>query len=467
MIDKEHLLRILLLGEGAALHTLAWKLVSEPAVEELHCAPGNAGTALLLGPAPFPHLHAAEIAQWAFAQQVDLIIVQDRPDWVDTLVGVGLAVLGAGEREARALRDRQTIRDRLRAHALPLPPGQSFREREPAERYIASRPLPLWLRPNEAAGNETVRAVERLQALQQLARMLGVYAERGVYIEEEVSGPEVALGLLSDGSQAIALGVSRPFKRRYDGETGPMTEGMGAYAPYGDAERLISACGAKPDAHESRPGGPRAVCEGVQGSVESRLMDAVGRPLVAALQAEGLLRPGFLHLQIVLGPAGPVLRDLAWGLDDLHAVVTMPRWSGAAAGTLEAAARGHLTGTAVSWNPGIAVAVAVVVDNYPEPCPGGQLLGSIHDTPAMVWHHATRLQADTAAAGVLPTWLRPPTPPQVVGLPGQVLTTGGRALFVAGYADGAYEACRQAYQGVRQLAFDRSDWRQDIAAELL
>jgi phosphoribosylamine--glycine ligase len=429
-------LRILLLGEGAALHALAWKMVSETEVVELYCAPGNAGTTLLLGPAPF-QLHATEIAQWAFAQQVDLVVVQDRPDWVETLTGVELPVLGVGEKQRQALFLHQKIRDRLRSHAVPLPSGQAFREREAAERYIASRALPLWLCPNEAAEKEVVRVAERFEAFQEFARLLGCYPENGVYIEEEVDGPEAALGLLCDGTRVLSLGVSRPYNRRYEGDTGPSTEGMGAYAPYGDVE------------------------------LEDRLMAVVGRPVVAALHAEGLLRPSFLHLRIALGSTGPVLRELAWDLDDLHAVVMLPRWAGDLARMLQAAARGQLEETAVSWKPGIAVAVAVVADNYPGPCPGGQPLGSVHDTPAMVWHHATRLRLPNEPVGILSTWLRPPTAPPAGGLPDQVVTAGGRALFVVGCADSAYESCQQAYQGVGQLAFEHSDWRQDIAAELL
>lgn len=430
-------MRILLLGQGAALHILAWKMVSETAVVEIHCAPGNAGTMLLLGPAPFAHLHATEIAQWAFAQQVDLVIVQGRPEWVETLTSVALPVLGVGKKEWQALRRNHQIREELRAHAVPLPPGQAFRTREHAERYIASRPLPLWLRPNDAAEREIIHVADRLEAFQQLARLLGLYPQDGIYIEEAVDGPEVALGLLSDGEHTISLGVSHPYDRRHEGETGPLTEGMGAYAPYGDK------------------------------SLEERLLQAVGQPVTKALQAAGVLRPSFLHLRIVLGPAGPVLRDLAWDLDDLHAAVTLPRWAGDAAGTLYTAAGGRMEEATVSWKPGIAVAAAVVVENYPRPGPSGQPLPSIYDTPAMVWHHATKLTAEREKASILPAWLRSLTPSPGLGVPSQVLTAGGRVLFVTGYADSAYEACQQVYQGAAQLAFEHSDWRQDIASELL
>ena len=431
-------MRVLLLGEGAALHALAWKMVSEPPVEEIHCAPGNAGTALLLGPAPFRSLHSSEIAQWAFARQVDLVVVQGRPDWVETLVDVALPVLGAGEKERRALGLCQEIRDHLRAHGVPLPLGQAFRERELAERYIASRTLPLRLRPNEAGEREGVLVAERLEAFQQFSRLLGLYPESGVYIEPLVGGTEVGLGLLSDGTGAVALGVSRPYNHRYEGDSGPLTEGMGAYAPYGDAE------------------------------LERQLMTAVGQPVVAALRAADALRPSFLHLRIALGPAGPVLIDLAWDLDDLHAAVTLPRWAGEAAGMLQAAARGRLDGCAVHWGPGLAVTVAVVVENYPGPCPGGLPLGTVHDTPALVWHHATALPEAVEPVGVLPAFLRPSAPvPAAGGLSGQARTAGGRPLLVVGYAEGVYEACQRAYQGVKQMAFEHSAWRQDIAAELL
>ena len=431
-------MRVLILGGGAALHALAWKLVSAPQVEQIYCSPGNAGTALLAGRPPFSPERSAEIAQWAFAQQMDLVVVQGMPEWVDLLAGVGLAVLGVGEHAWRALGSRQSMRELLQPRQIPCVQGRTFRDLEMAERYLASRRLPLWIRPDDATQSQAVRVEERLGGFQELARLLSLDPEGGVSIEDAMPGPEVALALLSDGQRGLSCGVSRIYSCRYEGETGPATEGMGAYAPYGAP------------------------------TLEEELMETLGRPVLAALAGAGLLGPTFVQLRIVLGETGPVLRDLAWGLDDLHAAVVLPRWDVDLAGLLQAAARGHLEGIPPAWRPGVAVAVAMVAEGYPGPSPEGQPLPGLYEIEALVFHHATRLQAEDspAALGPLSSWLRPAAPPRPIEMARPAVTEGGRVLLVVGLAPTGAEARSKAYQGVAGLTFPHCAWRQDIAVEL-
>lgn len=422
-------MRVLLLGHGAALHALAWKLLSEPSVERIDCAPGNAGTSLLAGPPPFSTEYAAEAAQWAFSRQVDLVVVQGMPDWADALGDMGLPVVGVGERAWQALRRREGARRLLRSGGVPCVEGRAFYEKEAAERYLASRPLPLWLRLEGAAPHEAVRVQDRLVAFRELDRLFALDSRAEVCIEEDRPGVELSLALLSDGQGGLPLGVSRPYDRRYEGETGPLTEGMGAYAPYGDR------------------------------ALEERLMAEVGRPALAALAEGGLLRPAFLQLRILLDGPKPLLREISWGLDDLHAVVTLPRWSGEISGLLQSAARGKLPEVSSSWREEVAVALALVSENYPGPCPEGEPLSGLYEAETLVFHHATRLQAES---GPLASWLRPARP---AGLTPRVVTAGGRVLFVVGMGPTLDAARRKAYLEAEKVHFPRCAWRRDIAVE--
>ena len=420
-------MEILLLGSGAMLHALAWKLLSEPSVGRIFCAPGNAGTTLLVGPPPFSPEHAVEAAQWAFARQADLVVVQGMPAWVEVLEGMGLPVLGVGEQAAQMLSRREEVRRRLR-DGVPWVEGRVFRDREEAERYLASRPLPLWLRLETPRSPEAVRVEDRLTAFRELARLFSLDPRADVSIEEDPPGVEVSLALLSDGERAFSLGVSRPYDRRYEGEAGPLTEGMGAYAPYGDR------------------------------ALEERLLAQVGRPTVAALAGAGLLRPSFLQLRILLGQKGPLLRGISGGMDDLHAVVTLPRWRGEISGLLQAAARGKLPEASPSWRAEVAVALALVVEGYPGPCPLGEPLSGLDEAETLVFHHATRLQVESPPA----SWLRPDRP---VGLTHRVVTAGGRVLFVVGLGPTLAAARRQALQEAEKVHFPHRAWRRDIAGE--
>ncbi len=431
-------MKVLLLGSGAAMHALAWKIVSAPYVEELHCAPGNAGTALMLGNPPFSSTYGADVAQWAFSQQVDLVVVQGNPAWAEMLAGVGLPVLGVDEAGSAVLGNRQALLERLQAGQVPLPEARSFRELADAERYLASRRLPLWICPQGAGQHQAVRVEERLAAFHELSRLLSLDPQDGVSIEADLAGVEVGLGLLTDGQRVVSLGVSRPYDRRYDGETGPLTEGMGAYAPY------------------EAPTGP---------GLEEQLLAQVGRPVVQALASAGLLRPALLYLRVVLSAEGPVLRRLSAGLDDLHMAVTVPRWGGDAVGLLAAAARGRLEETPPCWAPGVTVAVTMAVEGYPDPSPQGQPLPEEYETDALVFHHATRM-APGEAPGPFSWLIATPQPGRGKVRHPAALVTGGRALIVVGFAPTGAGARQKAYHGVQQLAFTHSSWRTDIGGEL-
>lgn len=429
-------MKVLLLGSGAAVHALVWKAMSAPSVEAVYCAPGNAGTTLLLGPPPFGE-HEAEIAQWAFAQQVDLVVVQGAPAWCETLSDMGLPVLGVGEAARQALRWRQANRERWQAAGVPCPTGRSFRRLEDAERYLASQRLPVWIRPEDATQRDGARVTERLEAFRQLERFLSLDPERGVCVEEDVPGTEIGLALLSDGQEAVSLGVARCYDRRYDGDSGPLTEGMGGYLPYGDR------------------------------ALEERLLDEVGRPVVRALAAAGSLRPAFLQLRITLSPQGALLRDAFWDLDDLHAALFLACCGEGVLDMFRAAARGRLETAPTVGPQQTAVGVAMVVEEYPGPCPPDLPLRAAYDAAALVFHHATRLQAEGGdfPGVVLPAWLRAPRP-RPLPTTRRVVTAGGRVLMVVGVASDGHLARQRAYQTVAQLEFEHCAWRNDIAAEL-
>lgn len=428
-------MKVLLLGSGAAIHAMAWKVMASPQVETVHCAPGNAGTALLVGPAPFA-AHTAELAQWAFAQQVDLTAVQGMPEWAETLAGMGLPVLGVGEVARQALLHRQANRERWQAAGLRCPEGQSFCHLEAAERYLVSRPLPLWIRPENATQREAVRVVERLEAFHELERFFSLEPDMGACIEEDVPGREISLALLCDGEEAVSLGVAHPYDYRYDGDSGPLTEGMGGYMPYGDY------------------------------ALEERLFAEVGRPVVRALAAAGLLRPSFLQLRIVLSPQGMVLRDVSWDLDDLHAALFLACCGDKALELLHAAALGHLKAGPDLRVERAAVGVVMAVEGYPGLCPVGLPLRGAYDATALVFHHATRLLAEgePIASTVLPAWLGGPRP-RPLSATRRVVTAGGRVLVVVGVGDTIPQARERAYQAVAQLEFEHCAWRRDIAAE--
>lgn len=430
-------MKVLLLGRGGTVHALAWKIVPSPHLQELYCAPGNAATDLMVGPLPAPLEQQAAVVQWAFSEQLGPIVVHRMPAWVDRLGEMGLPILGADGASWEALRSRGAVRAFLRRRGIPTLEGRSFQDIEEAERYLVSRPLPLWIRPDDCLRWEAARVEERYAGLRALDELFHLEPDFGVSIESDRAGREVGLGLLTDGCRAIPFGLSRPYDRRCEGGRGPLTEGMGAYAP-------------------ARGQG-----------LTARLMARIGRPVVEGLAQEGLLRPSFLYLRIVLSREGPVLRDLRWGLDDLHAAVTLPLWGEDLLGVLEWAAQGHLEESFSSWWPGVAVAVAMVVEGYPDTYPAQIPLPDFYEVDARIFHHDTRLvRSGSSGVPSWSSWLPLARPDSAPASTPRVVTAGGRVLFVVGYAPTGAEARELAYKAVGQLGFQFGVWRADIAAEL-
>lgn len=421
-------MKVLLLGSGAAMHTLAWKFLSEPQVGELFCIPGNAGTALLLGPPPVPA--DARLPDWAFSHGIELVVSQG-PRWVETFIDLHIPVLGATERARLALRGRRALREILRRASLAGAEGESFTDADLAERYLAGRSLPVWLRAEHGPWHHAVLVRDRHAAFAALRRMLEHAEGHAVAIERAYTGPSVLFALLSDGEHAIPFGASRVAVHRFEGESGPLTEGMGAWAPAGPLE------------------------------LERQLYDQVGRPLVAALRTGGLLRPGFLQLRLTVTGEGPVVEDVAWGLDDLHAAAVFPLWEGEIASVLRAAAQGCLD-TVPRWKREHSVAVALVASGYPDRPQTGYPLQQLDAVDALVFHQATCLRT----AERLPSWGRGIfAPRQREEGPGEVVADGGRILFVVGRGKEIAEAREEAYRALRQIRCPQATWRNDIARE--
>lgn len=417
-------MKVLLLGSGAAVHTLAWKLLSEPQVDELFCIPGNAGTTLLLGPPPVPA--DVRLPHWAFARGIDLV-VSCEARWVETFVDLRIPTLGPAESARLALHGRQALRGILRAAGLLGAEGESFSDRELAERYLAGRLLPVWLRAEKGPWHHAVLVRDRHAAFAELTRMLEQSEGNAVSIERACTGPSLLFALLTDGENAIPFGTSRVALHRFEGETGPLTEGMGAWAPAGPAS----------------------------------LFEKVGRPLVGALRARGLLRPGFLQLRLTLAEECPVVEDVAWGLDDLHAAAVLPLWEGELASVLRAAAVGRLEHVP-RWKRESSVAAALVAAGYPDRPQTGYPVQQLDALDALVFHQATRLRTPEGSPSRGRGTFVPRYREEGAG---EVVAEGGRILFVVGRGADLQEAREQAQRALEQIRCPQATWRTDIGRE--
>src|SRR5215207_4922664 len=167
-------MKVLLLGDDGRAHAWAWKLFNSPLVDELICAPGNGGTGPLVPSAALELANAADIAHWAFAEGIDMIVPAGsralHAGLVDEVVALHIGVCGPSQRSTALERSRCQAKDFMLRANLPTPPGRAFTDLATAEKYLATQPLPIMIKADhpdagEASFDDRYASLEGLREL--------------------------------------------------------------------------------------------------------------------------------------------------------------------------------------------------------------------------------------------------------------------------------------------------------------
>ena len=240
-----------------------------------------------------------------------------------------------------------------------------------------------------------------------------------VVVEEFLDGPEVSMFALADGASAVPLLLAQDFKRAYDGDEGPNTGGMGAYAPL----------------------------PWVPPELAVELMGTVIEPAVAALRRHGTPYRGLLYAGLALTSQGPRVVEFNARFGDPETQVVLDRLASPLAGALAAAASGSLSGVALlEWAPGAAVTVVVAAEGYPASPVTGDVIEGIDDAERVAGAYVLHAGTSTDRGGPL-------------------VSKGGRVLNVVGTGPDLPAARAVAYQAAGRIRMRGGWFRSDIAAE--
>ncbi len=237
--------RILLVGGGAREHALAWKLASEPGVNEVIVAPGSDAIAAeprvrcLPGADPLDGPTLARIARAASAELA--VVGPEAPlaaGVADDLRAVGVPVFGPSAAAARIEASKAFCRDVAEAAGVPIARGAAFDTAVSAAafaRRLAADGDGVVIKADGLAGGKGVDVCDDGASAQEAIRRRFERDPGGrVVVEERLTGPEASLVVLADGRDVLALPPARDHKRLLDGDRGPNTGGMGAYSPLPD-----------------------------------------------------------------------------------------------------------------------------------------------------------------------------------------------------------------------------------------
>jgi phosphoribosylamine--glycine ligase len=425
--------KLLIVGNGAREHALAWKLSAEPGVAEVLCAPGNPGTRAVARNVDINAADIGALADLASREAVDLAVVGpelplDR-GIVDLFSARGLRILGPSRAAARLECSKVFAKDFMSRHGIPTARYRVCETADDARSLTASGELgfPIVVKADGlAAGKGVVVAPDRRAADEAItaameARQFGAAGAR-IVLEECLSGPEVSFFALCDGRRAVPLGSAQDHKRVHDGDRGPNTGGMGAFAP-------------SPLVDEPMAG---------------RIMQEIVEPVMRGMREEGHPYRGFLYAGLMLTCQGPMVIEFNVRFGDPEAQVVVPMIDEPLAPLLAAAADGTLGDreVVVRTDGRKHVGVVLAAREYPASGSTGLPISGLQDAGALedvvVFHAGTRL-----------------------GDAGDLQTAGGRILTVVGRGRTYEAAIERAYAGARCISFDGVQYRSDIGQKAL
>jgi phosphoribosylamine---glycine ligase len=424
--------RILVIGSGGREHALVRALSREAG--SLHAAPGNPGIAAIAethpGTAPVP----AQIVALARKLSPDLVVIGPEAPLVagagDALREARISCFGPDAAAAQIEGSKSFAKQVMAEAGIPTAASFTCTTSAEVDRALAAFGPPYVVKDDALAAGKGVLVTSDLAAAQAHARACGT-----VVIEEFLDGPEVSLFAVTDGVTAVPLLPAQDFKRARDGDQGPNTGGMGAYAPLPWAPAGLAA----------------------------HAMETVIQPAVDAMRRRGTPYRGLLYAGLALTAAGPKVIEFNARFGDPETQVVLDRLASPLGPLLHAAAAGGLAEVAApQWRPGAAVAVVIAAEGYPEaPAKGDTIILAERAGVEGAGTAVSSAGADGAGGAAHAYVLQAGT---ALDAGGELVSAGGRVLNVVGAGADVAAARAAAYELAGTVEMRGGWYRRDIAA---
>ena len=418
-------MKILVVGNGGREHALLWKLRRDAPDAELFVTRGNGGMEGLATSLPLAPGEMQALAGWAEQNDVDLTVVGPEAPLaegiVDHFATHRLTVFGPTKAAAQIEASKAFAKGVMQRHGIPTAEFMVFDELTPAQAYVRALGKPVVVKASGlAAGKGVVMCPDTPQALAALQEMMtgASFGPAGakVVIEEWMTGEELSVFALTDCENVVTMLPAQDHKRVGEGETGPNTGGMGAYAPVSLATPELMA------------------------RVEAEIL----RPTVAAMKAEGHPFRGLLYAGLMLTPHGPKVVEFNARFGDPETQVVLPLLRSSLLEPMLAIARGEsIADVRLEWHPGAAATTVLASAGYPGDYPTGVPVrippGMDPSDDVILFHAGTRRNDD-----------------------GTLATSGGRVLAVTALAPTVAEAAARSRAAAERIEFRGAHFRRDI-----
>ena len=417
-------MKILVIGSGGREHALVWKLKQSAAVDQIFCAPGNAGTGIIAENIPIPATDLAQLGKFAKENSVDLTVVgPDDPlamGIVDAFNADKLRIFGPTKSAARLESSKIFAKELMRAQKVPTAEARTFSDSNEALVYCHELKFPVVIKADGLAlGKGVIIASDQTEAKATITAMMteARFGEAGrrIVIEEFLRGTECSLHALVDGENYQLFESARDHKRAFDGDEGPNTGGMGAFSPANNWNAQLQA------------------------GLEAKIM----RPLLDGLRKEGVVYRGLLYPGLMIIGDGPRVLEFNCRFGDPETQALLPRMKSDLVPLLEATIDGKIDSLTIQWDERPSVTVVLASAGYPGRYDTGKKISGLSEAAKLdgvqVFHAGTKTVA------------------------GDVVTAGGRVLAVTALGQTIKAARERAYQAVSRVHFEGCHYRRDIA----
>ncbi|HRK35203.1 MAG TPA: phosphoribosylamine--glycine ligase [Candidatus Hydrogenedentes bacterium] len=421
-------MKVLVVGGGGREHALVWKIAQSPLVSKLYCAPGNPGIATQAECVDIAASDVNALAAFAKENKIDLSVVGPEDPLsrgvVDVFNAQGLKAFGPSKAAAQLEASKAFAKHIMAKYNIPTSRYATFTDAESAINYVLAEGAPIVVKADGLAAGKGVTVAQTVdEAIAAIRAMMSdrIFGQAGaqIVIEECLIGEEASILAFCDGRTVIPMIPSQDHKAAYDGDTGPNTGGMGAYAP----------------------------APVVPASMLPEITRTVLQPCVDGMAAEGTPYCGILYAGLMITAEGPKVIEFNCRFGDPETQVVLPLLESDIVPILTACCDGTLDRAAIQWSGNTCVSVVMASGGYPGAFEKGLPITGIekaeeHET-VKVFHAGTKQSG------------------------GEVVTNGGRVLNVTAVGGDIRGAIVNAYGAVSHIRFENAHYRSDIGKKAL
>lgn len=424
MIKKEP---ILIVGSGGREHALGWKLKQSPKVGTIYFAPGNGGTANIGTNLPIKANDVLALTKFAIKQKIRLTIVGPEAPLVAGIVDYfrqkNLAIFGPTKKAAKLESSKSWALQFMKRHHLPHPEFKVFGDTKLAKKFIQDSQWSEFVIKADglALGKGVLIANSKKEALQAIEEMTG-FGEAGktFIIQEKLQGYEVSVVAFTDGKIIVPLLPAQDHKRIFDGDRGPNTGGMGAYAPVPTVDKKLTTL--------------------IQKNILQPFLQGI---IKDKLDYRGVIYPG-----LMITKDGPKVLEFNVRFGDPETQPQMMLLQSDLFEIVNACIRGKLRNNHVQFKKGAAACVVLAAEGYPGSYKKGEIIHGLdtkQNKNIQIFHACTTVDK------------------------GRITSSGGRVLGVTGYGTNIKQALKTTYAaiGKQGVYFSQMQYRRDIGQKAL